>query len=175
MSTAELSADTLGGATTPLPLGNNGSPRAFHRIKEVRRQQGCSVRRAAQMLKCDGEQVRYEEEETTDLPMSRLLQWQEVLEVPLAELLIETDAALSPPIMERARMIRLMKTALALEERAGTPQVKRMAMTLITQLKEIMPELEGVTPWASIGQRRQPRQGGRVYPDFDNRSDWRSR
>lgn len=145
---------------------NSHEPRRFHRIKEVRRQQGCSTRRAAQLLKCDAATVRHEEEETTDLPLSRLLEWQKVLDVPMADLLVDSDEILSAPIMERARMIRLMKSALAIEERAsGNPQLKRLTMTLIEQLKEIMPELDGVTPWNSVGQRRPQQFHGRIYPD----------
>lgn len=156
--------------TTETPVASHAEEtqpvRHLHRIKEVRRQQGCSTRRAAQMLKCDAATVRHEEEETTDLPLSRLLEWQRVLDVPLADLLVDSDEVLSAPIMERARMIRLMKSALAIEERAaGNPQLKRLTLTLIEQLKEIMPELDGVTAWNSVGQRRPQQFNGRVYPD----------
>jgi transcriptional regulator with XRE-family HTH domain len=176
MSTASIGSFAgIGHVTTVAPSTNvapantqaeSSEPKRFHRIKEVRRQQGCSTRRAAQMLKCDAATVRHEEEETTDLPLSRLLEWQKVLDVPMADLLVDSDEILSAPIMERARMIRLMKSALAIEERAASnPQLKRLALTLIDQLKEIMPELDGVTAWNSVGQRRPQQFNGRIYPD----------
>lgn len=179
MSTANVSLSSLAGLSslttvTPVPVTTDASapdaaaksPKPYHRIKEVRRQQGCSVRRAAQLLKCDAATVRHEEEETTDLPLSRLLEWQMVLDVPLADLLVDSDEVLSAPIMERARLIRLMKTALAIDEKANHPQLKRLALTLIDQLKEIMPELDGVTAWNSVGQRRPQQFNGRIYPDI---------
>lgn len=177
MSTVNMMVNSMTalGAIGPV---TTGAPRptapagVFHRIKEVRRQQGCSVRRAAQMLKCDAATVRHEEEETTDLPLSRLQQWQKVLDVPLADLLVESEESLSAPVMERARMIRLMKTALAIEERVANPQVKRLALTLVQQLKEVMPELEGVTPWNSVGQRRPQQFHGRIYPDIGREFGW---
>lgn len=178
MSTVEMLVSQLESlsSTAPLtPISPGPSRKAYHRIKEVRRQQGCSTRRAAQMLKCDANQVRFEEDEATDLPLSRLLEWQKVLDVPLSELLVEGEETLSPPVMERARMVRLMKTALAIEERSGNPQMKRLALTLVDQLKEIMPELDGVTAWNSVGQRRPQQFRGRVYPDIGRSFDWYDR
>ena len=172
MSTAHAIVQPIHVEAVVAPTGDS-QRRVFHRIKEVRHQQGCSVRRAAQMLKCDAQTVRREEDESTDLPISRLLEWQKVLEVPLSELLVEADEPLSPPVLQRARLVRLMKTAMAVEEKAASPQQKRLALTLIEQLKEIMPELDGVTPWNSVGQRRAQAPGGRVYPDFDrSRMSW---
>lgn len=183
MSTANVSLSSLAGLSslttvTPVAGGSTApdasanAPKRYHRIKEVRRQQGCSVRRAAQLLKCDAATVRHEEEETTDLPLSRLLEWQMVLDVPLADLLVDSDDALSTPIMERARLIRLMKTALAIDEKANQPQLKRLALTLVDQLKEIMPELDGVTAWNSVGQRRPQQFNGRIYPDVTRQFDF---
>ena len=45
-----------------------------------------------------------------------LLAAAEALDVPIAELLVESDQSLSGPILERARMVRLMKTAAAIRE-----------------------------------------------------------
>jgi len=162
----------LASVAPPKEPPSSGEPRRYHRIKEVRRQQGCSTRRAAQLLKCDAATVRREEEETTDLPLSRLLEWQKVLDVPLADLVVDSDEVLSAPIMERARLIRLMKTALAIEERANHPQLKRLALTMIEQLKEVMPELDGVTAWNAVGQRRPQRFNGRIYPDITRQLDF---
>ena len=38
----------------------------------------------------------------------------------------------------------------------------RLAQTLINQLLELMPELEHVTPWHSVGQRRSKDEMGRI-------------
>lgn len=157
----ELAAAVLG-VLAPLP-------REFHRIREVRRQQGMTLRRVAYAMKLSQEQLRREEDPATDLPLSRLLDWQRVLDVPLADLLVECEEPLSAPVLQRARLVRLMKTAAAIQEKSDSRSVRRLADTLVQQLVEIMPELKGVTAWHSVGQRRSLEELGRIveraFPD----------
>lgn len=136
--------------------------RIFHRIREVRLQQGVSLRTAARHMQSDIRTAREEEEETTDLHLSQLYQWQRVLDVPVTELLAESDDPLSRPVLERARMVRVMKTAQAILEKAPNASIKRMAQMLVEQLTEVMPELAGVSPWHSVGQRRSLDDMGRI-------------
>jgi transcriptional regulator with XRE-family HTH domain len=130
------------------PRGN------LHRLAEVRRQQGVTLRNVARRLGLEMQVVRRQEMPDSDLRVSDLLMWQQVLEVPLAELLVEGEGQLSGPILERSRMVKLMKTAAAIRERTrGTP-LERMVEMLVTQILEIMPELRDVTPWHTVGGRR---------------------
>ena len=140
----------------------NGQAHALHRLAAVRRQQGISQRNIARRLNIDIATVRQQEEETTDLPLSTLYQWQRILEVPIAELLVDSNAPLSPPVFERARMVKVMKTVAAIAEKAETPSMKRLLQMLINQLLEIMPELTDVAPWHTVGQRRTLDEYGRV-------------
>src|SRR4029079_11287618 len=103
-----------------------------------------------------------QEEETTDLTLSVLFAWQRVLEVPIAELLVDTDAPLSPPVMQRAQMVKVMKTVAAIVEKAESQSVKRLLQMLCDQLLEIMPELVDVAPWHAVGQRRTLDEYGRA-------------
>ena len=64
--------------------------------------------------------------------------------------------------MERARLIRLMKTAAAIHEHSSGEGLKRMSEMLVDQLVEIMPELKDVSPWHTFGQRRNLDEYGRV-------------
>src|SRR5262245_11912574 len=154
-------------------LGNghaNGHSQPLHRLAAVRRQQGISQRNIARRLNIDIASVRQQEEETTDLPLSTLYMWQRILEVPIAELLVDSNAPLSPPVFERARMVKVMKTVAAIAEKADTPSMKRLLQMLINQLLEIMPELTDVAPWHTVGQRRTLDEYGRVVerqlPDY---------
>jgi transcriptional regulator with XRE-family HTH domain len=140
----------------------NGHAHPLHRLEAVRRQQGVSQRNVARRLNIDINTVRQQEEETADLPLSTLYQWQRILEVPIAELLVDSNAPLSPPVFERARMVKVMKTVAAIAEKADTPSMKRMLQMLIDQLLEIMPELTDVAPWHTVGQRRTLDEYGRV-------------
>jgi transcriptional regulator with XRE-family HTH domain len=165
MSTVEYNFE-LGGfhAPTPAPAGaaDHGPKKRLHRISEVRQEQGVSVRSAARRLGLSIQEVREQEDAAHDLRLSQLHQWQQVLEVPLADLLLDSDAPLSAPVSQRARMLRVMKTVKALAEATSEPPVQRLSQMLITQLVEVMPELKEVSAWHSVGQRRTQDEMGRI-------------
>jgi transcriptional regulator with XRE-family HTH domain len=123
-------------------------------VAEVRRYQGVSRRKVARRLNVDVATVKQQEQPTTDLLLSTLYAWQEVLDAPIAELLVESDKPLSTAVLRRAQMVRLMKTARAILERARQTSVRRLAQMLIDQLCEVMPELKMVSPWHAVGRRR---------------------
>jgi len=160
MSTAELSVVRYEGQGPPRKGNAPGQP--LHRIEEVRLQQGMTLRTASRHLGLDVRTIRAQEQSTSDLRLSDLYRWQSALEVPIGELLVETEEPLSRPVMERARMVRLMKTAAALLEDAPNSNTRLMAENLIAQLVEIMPELREVGPWHSVGQRRTLDEMGRI-------------
>jgi transcriptional regulator with XRE-family HTH domain len=138
------------------------SNRPLNRIAEVRREQGVSHRSAARQLGTDVATVRQQERPDADLRLSELLKWQQALDVPLIDLLEDPAPPLSRPVMERARMIRLMKTAAAIQEQSDRSGVQRLAEMLVDQLVEIMPELAEVNAWHSVGQRRSLNECGRI-------------
>lgn len=134
--------------------GESRRRRALHRIAEVRRLQGVTLRNVSRRLGVPLAVVRRQEDPEQDIRVSDLLQWQEVLEVPVAELLVEGDGQLSGPILQRSRMVKLMKTAAAIRECTAGTTAGRMVGMLIDQILELMPELADVTPWHTVGQRR---------------------
>lgn len=134
----------------------------LHRIAEVREQQGVTQRNVARRLGMELAVVRRQEQSDCDLRISDLMLWQQVLEVPIAELLVEGEGQLSGPVLARSRMVKLMKTAAAIREQAGSGALGKLADMLITQILEIMPELTDVTPWHSVGQRRTLSELGRT-------------
>jgi hypothetical protein len=95
-----------------------------------------------------------QQEEASDLNLSTLLAWQRALEVPLIELLVDSEDPLSAPVLKRAKMVRLMKTAMAILDRARQPGIRRLAQMLVEQMTDLMPELAGVSPWHAVGKRR---------------------
>lgn len=171
MSLSEISAQAL--RIVPAVTASAESDPPLHRIKEVRQQQGVSLRRVGQVLHTDIRELRREEEKTSDLPLSRLYQWQQALEVPVAELLVDSGAPLSTPVLQRARLVRIMKTVAAIREKAQTPSIQRLAETLVDQILEIMPELKEVNPWHSVGQRRSLEEYGRIVERTYSDDVWR--
>jgi transcriptional regulator with XRE-family HTH domain len=150
------------GTTNPDNMPVSMPKRALHRLGAVRRLQGVSRRAIARRLNVDISVVKQQEEETCDLPLSTLYKWQELLEVPVAELLVDASDPLSPPILRRAQMVRVMKTALSILERTNQVPIRRMAETLVEQLVELMPELRGISAWHAVGQRRRLDEYGRA-------------
>jgi hypothetical protein len=161
------SDSTLG--HVPVPQVPISGRKPLHRIADVRQRQGISVQSAARRLHLSIDQVRLQEEPVSDLLLSELLRWQQALDVPLAELLVETDAPLSEAILTRARLLRIMKTVRAIRETATSSSIQRFVTMLEEQLVELMPELTDVVAWHSIGQRRPFNELGRtaerVLPD----------
>jgi transcriptional regulator with XRE-family HTH domain len=125
------------------------------RFAAVRRQQGVSRRAVARRMNVDVDQVRQQELPSADVPLSVLYAWQKALDVPVAELLAEASDALPSPILERSRLLRLMKTVMAIAEQSRQESIRRMAQTMINQLVEIMPELAQVGAWHTVGKRRR--------------------
>lgn len=154
--------DTANSDSLHLSAGESSAPRGFHRIREVRVQQGMSLRSVARRMHKEPRMLRHEEESSTDLNLSTLYEWQRVLDVPVADLLEEADSPISRPVLERARMVRLMKTAAALKEKANNESLRRLTEMLVDQLVEIMPELKDVSAWHNIGQRRTMEEYGRT-------------
>jgi transcriptional regulator with XRE-family HTH domain len=171
MATVDYSPDCDFGCDAPprkpLPasrgMAARQQPRRFlHRIANVRQQQQVSLRNVARRLGLSLTEVRRQERPESDLTLSQLLCWQQILEVPVAELLVEAEGQLAGPVLERSRMVRLMKTAAAIRERTrGTPTARLVTM-LIEQVVELMPEVEGVTPWPESGQPRRLDDVGRT-------------
>jgi len=153
------------GVNSTLPKKKQG----LHRLREARIAQGVSPRNMARRLDIDLAELERLEDPKSDVSLAQLYAWQEVLEVPITELLLETEESLSSPVMIRAQLVRLMKTVRAMQEQAKEVGIQRMAQMGVEQLLQIMPELERVTAWPSVGQYRDARGPGqaacRHFPD----------
>lgn len=134
--------------------GHSKAEASLHRIAMVRRRQGVSLRTVSRHWNMELSEVRRQQQEDTDLPLSQLYRWQQMLGVPVAELLVEEGQTLSDPIRNRGQLVKIMKTAVTLKETAREVRVQRLVATLISQLTELMPELAEVGPWHGSGNRR---------------------
>ena len=143
-----------------VPLTNGCRP--LHRVGEVRRQQGVSLRSAARRLGTSVDDVRRQEQASCDMSLKELYRWQQALEVPVTDLLVEAEGPLSQPVLTRARLLRVMKTARAIHESTHQVPIQRLSSMLEQQLIELMPELKDVSAWHSVGQRRTKDELGRI-------------
>ena len=169
MSVADnFDTSSIEGVAVPMPTTVHQRP--FHRIAEVRQQQGVSIRSLTRKMGLSAEEIARQEDPTCDLSLSQLTAWQKALEVPLANLLIDLDAPLSGPVLTRARMLRVMKTVQAINENATDASIQRMTSMLVEQLLEVLPEFKDVSGWHTVGQRRTQDEVGRIAerPISDN-------
>ena len=162
MSTVDYSQKTNGQADSNSAAPVPEQSRELHRISDVRNQQGTSLRSVSRKMSLTVQEIRHQEDPSTDLRISDLLRWQEILEVPLSDLLIDSQGPLSEAVSDRASMLRIMKTAKAIKEGAHSRPVVRLANMLIDQLVEMMPELADVAAWHTVGQRRTQDEVGRI-------------
>ena len=129
--------------------------RPLHRLATVRRRQGVSRHAVAGRLKIGVEEVREQETESNDLPLSTLYAWRDVLDVPIAELLVEPSDGYSPSILARSQLVRLMKTIRTILAKTKQDSVRSLAQTMVNELVEIMPELAEIGVWTIGGRRRR--------------------
>jgi transcriptional regulator with XRE-family HTH domain len=139
-----------------------GPTHRLQKLGEARRRQGLSVRCVAQRLGRTVSEIRAQEDERADLLISELYRWQAALDVPIEELLEDPDDTLSPRVLTRARLLKVMKTAMAIRRAARSEAERRLARLLIDQLLEIMPELKEVSGWPAVGHRRRADEIGRI-------------
>ena len=153
------------------PAENKSARPKLQQLGAARRRQGLSVRCVAQRLGRSVQEVRAQEDESADILVSELYHWQAALDVPVEELLCDPQDTLSPKVLTRARLLRVMKTALAMRRQARSEAERRLARLLVDQLLEIMPELKEVSAWPTVGQRRGTEEFGRIaeHPISD---DW---
>lgn len=137
-------------------------PVKYHRIAEVRIEQGVSLRSVSRRTGIEVRVLKQQEEPHTNLTLQQLQVWQRALDVPLSDLLVDTSSRLSQPVQQRAKLVKIMKTAAAIQEVSTSPRVSRLVVMLKEQLEELMPELKEVSAWPNYGQRRAPNQFGKI-------------
>ncbi len=143
--------------------------RPWHRLSTIRREQGLSLTTIAKKLGVEIAEARRQEQETTDLPISQLYRWREILETSIGDLVIEPDEIPTNPIKNRSQLVKMMKSVQTILETTKENGTRIMAEMLAAQLTDLMPELKNITAWPSIGQAREHRDLGQAaYRRFDS-------
>ena len=156
--------DTTGpGPPQEVPVPSTDA-KPLQRVAQVRRLQGVSRRTIARRMNVEIEQVRQQEQATTDLTLSMLYAWQKALDVPVGELLVEAGDALASPILERSQLVRFMKTVLAIRQQARQESIRRMAETMAGQLVEDHARIGQDRPLAQRRQTPSSRRTGNRRP-----------
>ena len=154
-------------ASRRMPRTHHDHP--LHRIAEVMQQEGIRARTASRRMQAPLSQVRVQQDAYCDLSLSDLYRWQSALRVPLVDLLVDPGYPLSTPVQLRANLLKAMKTVRSIQENADQESIKILAENLVQQLVDMMPELQEVPAWPTVGQRRTNDElgaaAGRRLPD----------
>ncbi|MBC8437278.1 MAG: helix-turn-helix transcriptional regulator [Planctomycetes bacterium] len=137
-----------------------------NRIALVRQQQDMSLRSVARHTGVDVRTLRKQEKPTANLTLTELTNWANALDVPVKDLIDVPGQGLASPIKQRAQLIRIMKSAVSIQENADCESMQAFADTLVSQLVELMPELDGIAAWPTYGQRRGSEEVGRTAEQY---------
>ena len=137
-----------------------------NRIALVRQQQEMSLRSVARHTGVDVRTLRKQEKPTANLTLTELTNWANALDVPVKDLIDVPDQGLASPIQQRAQLIRIMKSAVSIQENADCESMQAFADTLVSQLLELMPELDGISAWPTYRQRRGSEEVGRTAEQY---------
>ncbi len=160
----DAAEEQASGVHRPTDRAVSAGPKNFHRIAEVRVQQGLSLRTISRRTGLDVKELKRQELPTCNLTLSQLHVWQQALEVPLVDLLEDESDVLSRPVKERAQMVRIMKTVVSLGEVCETNlRLSRLTTMLREQILQLMPELDEIGGWPQCGSRRGSDVMGRIF------------
>ena len=159
---------TTGFSPVTAPVTGVSQARTYHQVAKVRRIQSVSLATCARKLGISINEARYQEQPTTDLTISQLMAWKEVLDVPLSELFGPIENELDNPVRNRALLLKAMKSAKQIRRDSRESGIRSMADNMIEILLKMMPELAEVTAWPEVGQSHEARPlGMAVYRQFD--------
>lgn len=162
MNSFQSPIDSVNVAGSRRQSRGSASGQPLHRIVRVMENECVGIRTAAHRMNVSMAQIRSEAETTYDLRLSDLYRWQSALRVPVGELLNEPATNLSPAVAWRGRMLKVMRTMRSIQVIANEEAVQSLAMIVVQQLEEMMPELNQVSAWPLQGQRRTGDELGAV-------------
>lgn len=131
-------------------------------IADVVERERLSPRTLANRLNLTVTELLSQTDPARDLKLSELYNWQAALQVPIAELLVELDGTLSASVERRCQLLKAMRTVRSIQSAATEEPVQRLALQLVEQLLDLMPELKEVSAWPTVGQRRTAEDLGAI-------------
>ena len=138
---------------SPVDNAGSGSQSNWHHIAQVRQQQCLSLQTVAREMQTDLRTARFEEREGTDIPLSRLYQWQRALNVPVTELLNLAQCSLTTTDVEPLeQMVHLAKTMV---DEAVDQKQQEQAGRLWQMLVEFSELMTHTTRWQASAKSNQ--------------------
>jgi transcriptional regulator with XRE-family HTH domain len=134
----------------------------LHRLAVVRKRRKLSLDEAARRLKLPAEEAERQEQATNDLTLSVLYRWQQMLKVPVGELLVDGAEPLGLPAVEAEKLSSVLRVALLILHQTKQPGIRRMAHTLVDQLVELSPGLRAIAESHTAGQAHRFDDQGRA-------------
>jgi transcriptional regulator with XRE-family HTH domain len=143
---------------------------AVHQVELARHCKGLSRRDVARRMDVDLNEVKRQENETTDLRLTELYRWQEALDATLPELLTGDHDPISTPEIDSRRMAKMLNATTEIRKTTNQSQVHRLAQMLLWQLGELSPQMDGLRQWQS--GRECVSEASPKPRDDDGPTDW---
>lgn len=137
-------------------------PRALHRLGAIRKMRKLSLADVAQRLQLTCEEAKRQEQGESDLTLRDLYRWQQLLKVPVSDLLSDVEEPLALPAVKPEKLSPALQMALLILQQTKQPGIRRMAHTLVDQLVELSPELKRVAEEHTAGQSHRFDEQGRA-------------
>ena len=152
----------MGGTGKSEKRPESGDRRALHRLSAVRKLRNVSLDDAARQLELTPQETKHQEQPTTDLTLSALYRWQELLKVPVGKLLVEGEGPLGLSSAKPDTLAEILRGALLILQHTKQPGIRRMAHTLVDQLVELSPGLREIADAHTAGQAHRFDEQGRA-------------
>ncbi len=126
--------------------------RELHRLSAVRKLRRLTLSEVARELRLPYEEARRQEQGSCDLALSQLYRWQQLLQVPIEDLLVDHDDSLGVPAVKTETLAVVLEVALQIIARTRQAGIRRIAHTLVDQIIELSPELKRIADAHTAGQ-----------------------
>ena len=124
----------------------------FHHIREIRTRKGISLDYCAEAIGISLEAARRQEKPTSNLSISQLIKWMDVLRVRCSEILGQEVDDLDDPIFHLEELLNVRKLAKSIHMGTREENTHYVAENLITVLDNLILDSKDVAGGDNIGQ-----------------------
>lgn len=137
----------------------------FHHIREIRTRKGISLDYCAEKIGISLAAARKQEKPTSNLNISQLIKWMDVLNVQLSEILGQEVDDLDDPIFHLEELLNVRKLAKSIHMGTREENTHYVAENLITVLDNLILDSKDVAGGDNIGQAQKDRRRAAETPE----------
>ncbi|MCR5359895.1 MAG: helix-turn-helix domain-containing protein [Thermoguttaceae bacterium] len=137
----------------------------FHHIHEIRTRKGISLDYCAKKIGISLAAARKQEKPTSNLSISQLIKWMDVLNVQLSEILGLEEGDLDDPIFHLTELLKVKDLAESIQGGTREGSIYCVAGNLITNLDNLIFDSKDVAGGENVGQAQKDRRRAAEIPE----------